>query len=215
MTKTSDSERKWAYDPKPGSKPFLFLELAQPDVDGFSDPVSVTKFRGRYRSLQFGNGGDWCRDSSSLAQYYNIERRKDKGKITHVRLHGLRKQRSSKPIPEKIRKVICAKECCVTAVGASGNKIQCDHKDGRQDDPRLNDPSLVTEDDFQPLHQAVNSAKRQHCKECKETNSRFDAKRLGYSVSQIKGNGEYRGTCIGCYWHDPIEFNRVICSKFK
>ena len=212
MTKTSNSERKWAYDPVPGSKSALFLELAQPDTDGFADPVSVADFKGKYRSLQFGNGGDWCRESSSLAKYYNVERRKEKGRITHVVLWGLKKQPSSQPIPDKIRKSICAGECSVLAIGTD---IQADHRDGRRDDPRLSDPALVTEEDFQPLSQSANSAKRQHCKKCRETNNRFDAKRLGYSVSQTKGNGKYRGTCVGCYWHDPIRFNYQVSENYK
>jgi len=71
------------------------------------------------------------------------------------------------------------------------SKPECDHKDGRRDDPRLNDPKLVTIDDFQPLSKAANNAKKQHCKECRSTNKRFDAKRLGYSISQWAGNGKY------------------------
>ena len=62
-------------------------------------------------------------------------------------------------------------------------------------------------DDFQPLSKAANNAKRQHCKRCRETGRRFDAKRLGYRVSQFKGNGVYNGMCVGCYWHDPKRFN--------
>ena len=212
MTKTSNSERKWAYDTKPGGKPFLFLELAQPNADGFADAVSVAEFKGKYRSLQFGNGADWCRKSSSFAKYYIVELPKEKGKITHVVLCGLNNQSSSRPIPDKIRKSICSGDCSVLAIGA---EIQADHRDGRGDDPRLSDPALVTEDDFQPLSQSANSAKRQHCKKCRETNNRFDAKRLGYSVSQTKGNGKYRETCVGCYWHDPIGFNYQVSKHYK
>lgn len=72
------------------------------------------------------------------------------------------------------------------------------------------DSTLVTIDDFQPLSKAANNAKRQHCKNCRDTNLRFDAKKLGYRVSQVKGNGKYRGSCVGCYWHDPKFFNREV-----
>lgn len=81
------------------------------------------------------------------------------------------------------------------------------------DDPRLSDINKVTIDDFQPLSKAANDAKRQHCVECRETGIRFDAKRLGYSVSQVRGNGLYNGTCVGCYCHDPIFFNREMAGK--
>ena len=74
----------------------------------------------------------------------------------------------------------------------------------------MSDATLVTLDDFQPLSKAANDAKRQHCVECRETGFRFDAKRLGYQVSQVRGNGFYNGTCVGCYWHNPIFFNKEV-----
>lgn len=56
----------------------------------------------------------------------------------------------------------------------------------------------------------TNYAKRQHCRRCRETGQRFDAKQLGYPVGQTKGNGQYRGTCVGCYWYDPKAFNSAF-----
>lgn len=198
-----------AYQPRQGSKPALFMELARPDDEGFSRIVPVSEFIGKYARLQFGNGGDWCREDGTLGKHYNIVRHKKGNKITAVELQGKKKQSVDKPIPKHIRDQIIAQRCAVLAIGQN---IQADHRDGRRDDPRLSDPGQVTVDDFQPLSQAVNSAKRQHCKICRETNQRFDATQLGYSRAQIKGNGEYRGTCVGCYWHDPIRFNRDISA---
>lgn len=198
-----------AYKPRPGTKPALFLKLARPDDEGFSRKVFVSEFTGKYDRLQFGNGGDWCRDDGTLGKHYNIVRHKTGNKITAVELQGRKKQSVDKPIPKPIRDRIIVQRCAVLAIGQN---IQADHRDGRRDDPRLSDPGKVTIHDFQPLSQAVNSAKRQHCKVCRETNQRFDATQLGYSRAQIKGNGEYRGTCVGCYWHDPIRFNRDISS---
>ena len=199
------------YNPKDGSKPYLFLELAEPDEDGFSRKVYVSEFVGRYEQLQMGNGGDWCRDDGTLGKYYNIERYKEKGKIDYIKLHGYKKKSDAKPIPNHIRKQIIICDCVVLAV----SKVETDHKDGRRDDPRLNDINKVELDDFQPLSKAANTAKRQHCKTCRRTGQRFDATKLGYSVSQVRGNGVYRGTCIGCYWHDPIFFNKTVSSDFK
>jgi len=44
---------------------------------------------------------------------------------------------------------------------------------------------------------------------------RFDATRLGYMTSQWVGDKEYKGSCIGCFWYDPSEFNAQVSSKFK
>lgn len=199
------------YQPRPGSKPFLFLELAEPDEDGFSRKVYVTEFVGRYERLQMGNGGDWCRDDGTLGKYYNIERHLGRAGIDYIQLHGYKKNPNTKPIPDDIRQQVVMRSCVVLAV----SNVETDHKDGRRDDPRLSDISKVRIDDFQPLSRAANTAKRQHCKTCRETDQRFDATRLGYSVAQVRGNGVYRGSCIGCYWHDPIFFNQKASADFK
>ncbi len=195
-----------------GSKAALFLRLAQPDDLGFSRPVSVEEFVGEYENLQFGNGGDWIRKDGPLAKHYNIRRHPEgRGKITHVELQGYRKVVIQKPIPDSIRRTVIARRCVVLDTG----NPQCDHKDGRLDDPRLSDANQVTESDFQPLSQAANNAKRQHCRVCRDTGERFDAKRLGYQVSQVRGNGKYNGTCVGCYWHDPYFFNQEASRNYN
>lgn len=55
------------------TKTDLFLELAKPDKDGISRWVKTTEFVGEYKNLQFGNGGSWCRASSSLSKRYIVE----------------------------------------------------------------------------------------------------------------------------------------------
>ncbi len=195
-----------------GSKAALFVELAKPDSLGFSRQVPVTEFTGNYAKLQFGNGGDWIRKDGSLAKHYNIRRHPPgTGKITHVELQGYNKVVIQKPIPENIRQSITARRCVVLDIGSP----QCDHKDGRLDDPRLSDANQVTLNDFQPLSRGANDAKRQHCQDCRNTGNRFDATKLGYSVSQVRGNGQYNGTCVGCYWHDPLFFNREVSKNYQ
>ena len=187
----------------------LFLELAGTiDEQGFSRRVAVPEFVGKYRVLVFGNGGSWARRDGTLGKKYNVVRRKDgKGNaITAVELQGFNKTPKRRPISRRVREAHKGSKCRVLAV----SKVQIDHKDGRYDDQQVNDPSAQKPDDFQPLSEHVNYAKRQHCKECAQTGNRFDAKRLGYQVSQVKGNGEYLGTCIGCYWYDPAAFNSAL-----
>ncbi len=190
--------------------PSRFLELAQPDRDGFSRAVSVDEFTGRYEDLRLGNGGSWCRDDSGLGKIFNIHRKKSKNKIIAIELHGFKKNPIEKRIRTDISEKIGKQKCAVLAISSD---VQVDHKDGWRDaNLDLKKQQLS---DFQPLSKAVNVAKRQHCKTCRETHKRFDAKKLGYSVSQVKGNGEYRGTCVGCYWYDPTEFNRLVSQNFN
>lgn len=186
------------------SKASRFLELARPNKDGFSEPVSIDKFVGRYADLVMGNGGDWCRDDGPLARVFNVRRIKPKNKIIAVQLDGFKKRPIDKTIPADILAEIRSQRCAV--LGTSNP--ECDHKDGHRDD--WGDTAQLTVDDFQPLSKAANGAKRQACKECRQTKQRFDATTLGFAVAQFVGNGIYRGSCVGCYWHDVTRFHREI-----
>lgn len=198
---------------KKQSKRELFLELALPDDEGFSSrAVETTQFVGKYDRLKMGNGGDWCRRESKLAQIYNVVRNKEEGrgnKIVSVELQGFNKNPTKRPINASIIKEIKRQRCVILDT----SNPEVDHKDGRLDDPRLSDINKQTLKDFQPLSKAANNAKRQHCKNCRESGVRFDAKNIGYPVSQYKGNTEYQGTCVGCYWYSPLEFRAKLKLK--
>lgn len=186
----------------------LFLELAKPDDEGFSRKVPITEFVGKYEKLNLGNGGSWCRNESALGKKYNVVRHKliKKNAISHVELQGFNKNPSQHQISQQVRKALSGKRCVVLGT----TDVEIDHKDGRYDNPAISDVKNQNPDHFQPLSKSANYAKRQHCKTCKKTDQRFDAKLLGYSVSQVKGNGKYRGTCVGCYWYDPFKFNSSL-----
>ena len=165
----------------------LFIELAKPDAQGVSRWVQSTEFTGRYADLQLGNGGSWCRASSSLAKRYNVEFDKTLtpgNSIDAVRLNGFRQDDTfSQAIRKDIKDYYRDQRCVMLGVrGFSENtKIEIDHKDGRKEDWRVSNPETQQLSDFQPLCKAANDVKRQICKECKLTNERWDA-------TNIKGN---------------------------
>lgn len=194
------------------SKVQLFLELANPDKTGNSRKVLVEEFVGKYEKLKFGNGGDWCRSDGSLAKKFIVERFRDGNSIVAVQLFGHNtKKKINKQIDSKISKIIKSQKCAVLYVG----NVEVDHKDGHRDDYENLKIKNQKIDDFQPLSPSVNKAKRQHCKNCRETKQRFDARLLGYSKSAWAGNGKYRGTCVGCYWHDIKKFNQEISKNYS
>jgi len=195
------------------SKVDLFLELAKPDETGNSRKVLFSEFVGEYEPLKLGNGGSWCRDDQSLAKQYIIERFKEGrgNEITAIQLFGFNtKKQIQKQIRSDIAKEISSQKCAVLHI----SNVEVDHKDGHRDDYENLKPENQKLQDFQPLSSAVNKAKRQHCKVCRETKQRFDARVLGFSKGSWCGNGKYRGTCVGCYWHDVKKFNQEI-SKIK
>jgi hypothetical protein len=197
----------------------LFLELAKPNKDGISRWVSSNEFIGKYGELELLNGLSWGRKSSSLAKEFNIE--VDKSitpgvKIDRIRLNGYNTSHHSKlsqSIRNDIKNVIGKQRCIILGTNRScDHKTEVDHKDGRKENLEIMNTSTQKITDFQPLSKPANDAKRQFCKECKETNIRYDAKKLGYTVSYTYGDEFYSNEigCIGCFWYDPIEFRQKL-----
>lgn len=187
-----------------------FLEVAQPNEDGFSREVTVDELIKLNEDFRMGNGGSWCRDDGPLKEF-NLIRVKKGNKIVAVKLDGWNKNIKERGIKESIRKEIRKLPCAVLHINSN---IECDHKDGMYDDSAVGDMDKQQPSDFQPLSKAVNGAKRTHCNRCKDTGFRFDAKLLGYSESFLQGDQKSK-TCVGCYWYDPHKFNQVISKDFE
>ena len=195
------------------TKAQMFLQASQPDEEGKTRLWLYSELETLYPGVEFQtkNGGDWNRSDGQLKDFI-VYREKDKNRTIGIRLDGYRETSIEKRIRTDIFKTIRKKRCRVVDVG--GENIECDHKDGRYSSDTYNSVENQNEDDFQPLLRNVNLSKRTHCKICEETNERYDAKRLGYSVGWIFGESVYAGSCIGCYWHDPRKFNQVISKDY-
>lgn len=201
----------------------LFLELANPNEEGVSRWVNTSEFVDKYSTLELLNGLSWGRKSSPLAKKYIVEVDKTQtpgNKIDRIRLNGFNNSHTSlhtQSIRSDIKKEISKKRCIVLGTHRScDHKTEVDHKDGRKNDSRVMNTSTQKIDDFQPLSKPANDAKRQFCKECKETNLRYDAKKyMGYPVSFTKGDINYTEElgCIGCFWYDPIAFRKALKLK--
>lgn len=191
-----------------GSKPYIFVSIANVDGDGFSDVVNIDVLS--KNGLRTTNGGDWCRSDGTLGSVFNIKRNLEKGRIVSVQLQGYKKNVFVRQVEKEMRDIYKNMPCVV--LGVPSGYIEVDHKDGRYDAfGKLSE----NPDDYQPLHKCVNDAKRTHCARCKGSGIRFDAKVLGYSNPQWIGSIEYNGSCIGCYWNDPMLFNKNISKDFK
>jgi len=191
------------------SKAHIFFEACDVDLTtGISRIVYIDELI--ELGLKTDNGGSWCRSDGPLGRYFNINRAKRGGRIDSVQLLGYAQNEFSNKIDPRIVKAYKSKHCCILAVG--GKYIEIDHKDGRKNDFKLHDNQTL--DDFQPMHKNANTAKRNHCKHCSNSGVRFNATELGYSCKQFIGTEDYHGTCIGCYWHDPKEFNAVVSERY-
>lgn len=206
------------------TKPELFLKLAKPDKNGCSRWVDVTEFVGIYKELRLGNGGSWCRKQSSLAKKYLLEFDKSKTKgnsIDAIRLVGKNYNKAfHQTIREDIKDFYKKQKCVMLGInGKSENtQIEVDHKDGRKNDGRVADTSTQRFEDFQPLCKAANDVKRQICKNCKQTNKRWDAKNImGNPYSFYEGSENYTKElgCRGCYQYDPVEYRKSCVKKIS
>ncbi|WP_443741283.1 hypothetical protein [Treponema berlinense] len=206
------------------TKTELFLKLANPNKEGISRWVKATEFTGEYKPLQLGNGGSWCRSSSTLAKKYNVEFDKSissGNSIDAIRLNGFNKAKTfSQNIRSDIKDFYKNKNCVMLGIqGKSENtKIEIDHKDGRKDDWRVSDIKTQKFEDFQPLCKAANDAKRQICKKCKETDKRWDAKNIkGNPYSFYEGDENYTEKlgCVGCYQYDPVAYRKCSVKRIS
>ncbi len=183
----------------------LFKELAKPDQKGFSRTVRREEFVGKYKSLYTENGLSWGRQDSFP---YLLKLKREGKKIVSYQCVGFNKV-PDKTIKKEIKDFISKKRCLLL-----GTKYpEADHKNGRYNNPRVNNKLTQRKDDFQPLGQAANKAKRQICKKCKSTNKRFDAKILGFEKSFLFGDENYLESpdgCVGCFWYDVREFQKNI-----
>lgn len=189
-----------------------FLLIAKPDALGFTKEVKLDDLIAVNPDFQLGNGGSWCRDDGPLGRKYMIKRVKEGGRIVAIKLEGTNKNPTQKGIKADIWKKISKMRCAVLWTG----KPQVDHKEGTYNDQNLLDKEKQTLDMFQPLSRSANTAKRQHCKVCLSTKQRvrFDARQLGYKEGWFRGD-QNSNTCVGCYWHDPKQFNQEVSRDFK
>ena len=202
---------------KIGTKPYLFMKLANPDDKVKSRWVSKTEFVDEYAPLMFQNGADWCRKESTIAKYFYVEFDKSitsGNGVDRIRLNGYKAEEDrigSQTIRSDIKNYYKNQRCVILYT----SNPEVDHKNGWKNDTAM-DVKTQKLDDFQPLSKAANDAKRQFCKECRRSGKRFDAKQIGYPMSFYKGNEEHLGDadgCIGCFWYDPIEFRKHLEEK--
>jgi hypothetical protein len=183
----------------------LFKKLAQPNNDGFSRVVYRSEFVREFKPLYTTNGLSWGRKDRFP---WRLKLERSRGRIISYQCIGF-SNISDKTIRNEIVKFIKKERCLLLGT----RKPEADHKNGRYNNPRVNNKKTQKLTDFQPLGQAANKAKRQFCKDCKKTNKRFDAKILGFKQSFSRGGEEYLESvdgCIGCFWYDVKDFRTKV-----
>jgi len=181
----------------------LALELFNPDKNGISRWVGKHECVGKFASLYPTNGNVWYRNKGLNHLIY--EKKEEDGKI-FWRFNGLKKNESPKNIRPEIWEKVRNKPCVITGLQLkSGHKIEVDHKDGRYP-TEVGNLETQVEDFFQPLLDSLNKQKRSDCVKCEKTGIRYDARERGFSVPVVSNQLKYEGSCVGCFWYDPLDF---------
>ena len=183
----------------------LFKKLAQPNNDGFSRVVYRSEFVGEFEPLYTTNGLSWGRQDRFP---WRLKLKRSSGRIISYQCIGF-SNISDKTIRNEIVKFIKKERCLLLGT----RKPEADHKNGRYNNPRVNNKKTQKLTDFQPLGQAAIKAKRQFYKDYRKTDKRFDAKILGFKQSFSQEGEEYLESvdgCIGCFWYDVKDFRTKI-----
>jgi hypothetical protein len=199
----------------------LAEKVLQPDSKGFSRLVTKEEMVSQFPELEHKNGCSWGRSDGPLARKYVLKRVVKGHEVYGYQLAGFATQSDFKSIRADIKKQVSQLPCAVTGVSPADTevaRIECDHKNGRYDDDRLEEASSQYVTDFQPLHRNVNLIKRSHCKRCEQTGKRFDATTIGFSAPWTQGGPTRPDNpkgCVGCYWHDVKDFHAKISANYR
>lgn len=188
----------------------LAEEVLNPNENGFSKQVTTEEMVKYSSRLKHNNGCSWGRDDGPLARKYKLIRTLKGGRVIAYQTLGLADRKNNRHIRSDIKNIIINMTCAATGSNPTNHTVECDHKNGRYDDPRLENPAAQQLSDFQPLHRSLNLIKRGHCNKCGETGQRFDARCIGFRIPWTAGELKRKESpdgCIGCYWHDIKDFH--------
>lgn len=193
-----------------GQMAMIFLHIMPPDGNFKTDWISTSELA-EIHSKFSDYTGQW-RVELKRIKGYTVERFPEKGEIEKVRINGWKdpqawKQYIRKDIHDEVCKHRCV--CC-----GSMSSIQCDHKDGRKDDPRVGNKDTQRIDDFQSLCQHCNIEKKSTCEKCKATGMRPDGRDYGFPIGWTEGGQMYDEVhkCHGCPCYDFEDFKRKVYS---
>jgi len=141
-------------------------------------------------------------------------------RVQYFKIFGIKNEQQgcNHPIRENIKKHYQKIKCVVC--GTSSN-LQCDHKNGLYNDPRVLNLETQEINDFQSLCGHCNCKKREVEKKTRETSIRYGATNIPslaiFGIDFIEGdetiNFEDINALKGTYWYDPVEFMKQIELK--
>ena len=158
------------------------------------------------------NGLYWLRSDGDTCNRYNVLRGSKGSRTGYLRFNGINKDRKYKATPPSSIKNHFKDIPCYISGKKLSDGAHLDHKNGRYNDKRLGDASLLKISDFQVLFSEINTAKREACKKCLNTGVRYCDPLC--DMGFYEGSMEYKGTCVGCKYYD-IELYEKKLAEFE
>jgi hypothetical protein len=167
--------------------------------------------------FQSNNGVAFLRRDSPLCKKYEVKRLYKTGSggaLVGFQLVGFNQNvHFSRAIPQHVRTATLSKYGCKCILCGSTDKLEVDHKNGRY--------NCVTDkvDDFQILCKSCNDKKREKCKKCTATGTRFNVQQAIsshlYKQPYTQGGPKYNDKlgCKGCFLYDIEDFYKKNGEK--
>lgn len=180
----------------------LFVEIVEPDENGYSKEISIEELASYEPDFRTTNGSQWSRTNSWLGKQYKIKKTYKGNRVNTITLIGLQDKKEHHSIPKKVYDYYKGKTCVFTG---SNDRIEIDHKDARYS------KNYFELEDYQPVCKAMNDIKREICKKCKNCGKRPKGTALGFSYDYLQEE-ETSNYCKGCFYYDPIQFRKGFCK---
>lgn len=133
-------------------------------------------------------------------------------RIQYLKLHGFAPESYlTYDIRNDIKEYYKDKPCVSCG---SNHDIECDHKNGLYNDPRVLNKNTQNLSDFQPLCSHCNKQKRETINYSKKHHKRYGATKIPhlkpFGIDFTSGNQWFTpddiNAMVGTYWYDPVEF---------
>jgi hypothetical protein len=161
--------------------------------------------------FQCTNGVPYLRKNSLICKKYHIEKfyKKNTGALKCFRLTGFNVDKTlsvSRTIPFAVRRDVFEKYQTKCIWCGSSDNLEVDHKNGRYTS------AGSTLKDFQLLCKSCNDKKRERCKKCLATGTRYNVQSaissVLYTIPFTKGTSRFNNKlgCTGCFLYDIEDF---------
>ena len=185
------------------------LELFEPNVEGVSDWIAIDRFS--TVGLNWSNNGNQRHGVFFNVSSFKWEKRGDRS-VTHLRTAGWNLEESfNQSISSRVKQHFQGRNLCSLSLLPIPSQLrEIDHRYGNKSHPDYVELYKVENqqpEHFQLIYSVLNSAKRQICIDCCQSQIRPPHPTLGF-VEGDESHAEHF-PCKGCYLAEPERYRGI------